>query len=158
MDYGSGDYPLYPGSKSPALKGDFAALTEAARAISVTVTLDSGGSWFSPTRRQINIDTKMPNQRGFVSLGQLSDEFLHAWNQIRGRGKFLDPKAAMEHQRFGRTATELGTRALGSNQNSAFHKLEALNFVSSGEHVPGFIWRIPYIELRQFAHSWIQDF
>ena len=158
MDYGSGDYPLYPGSTSPALKVDFEALTGAARELSVAVTLESGGSYFSPGRRLINIDTKTPNQRGFVSLGQLSDEFLHAWNQVRGRGKFLDPRVAKEHQAFGRIATESGTRSLGTNQNAAFHKLEALNFISSGQHVPTFIWRIPYIEMRQFAHSWIQDF
>ena len=143
MNYGSGDYPLYPGSDKPALKVDFQALEDAALEIGVTVTFNSGGSYFAPGARLINIDTKIPNQRGFVSLGQLSDEYLHAWNQIRGRGRFLDAKAAKEHQTFGRAATEHGTRWLGTNQNAAFHKLEALNFILSNEHVPTFIWRFP---------------
>jgi hypothetical protein len=158
MDYSSGDYSLYPGSDKQALKVDFASLTEAAQKLNVAVTSYSGGSYFSPSRRLINIDTKGPNQRGFVSLGHLSDEYLPAWNQVRGRGKFLETKAAQEHQAFGRTAALYGTRSLGTNQNAAFHKLEALNFICSGQHVPTFVWRIPYIEMRQFAYSWIQDF
>jgi hypothetical protein len=72
MDYSSGDYSLYPGSDKQALKVDFASLTEAAQKLNVAVTFYSGGSYFSPSRRLINIDTKSPNQRGFVSLGHLS--------------------------------------------------------------------------------------
>jgi hypothetical protein len=86
-------------------------------------------------------------------LGQLSDEYLHAWNQIRGRGKFLELKAAKDHQDLGRIAARNGTKALGTSQNAAFHKLEALSFIFANEHFPTFIWRLPHIELRQFAYS-----
>ena len=75
MDYSSGDYSLYPGSDKQALKVDFASLTEAAQKLNVAVTFYSGGSYFSPSRRLINIDTKSPNQRGFVSLGSLIPSF-----------------------------------------------------------------------------------
>ena len=158
MDYNSGDYSRYPGSDKKALHVDFAALTEAAQLLNVAVTFYSGGLYFSPSRLLINIDTKTPNQCGFVSLGQLSDEYLHAWNQVRGRGKFLEAKAAQEHQALGRTAAARGTKSLGTKQNTVFHKLEALNFIGSDQHVPSFVWRIPCIEMRQFAYSWTQDF
>jgi hypothetical protein len=157
MEYKSGDYSEYPGSSKPALKVDFESLVMSAHDLSISVSFDSSGSYFSPSQRLINIDTKTPNRRGFVSLGQLSDEYLHAWNQVRGRGKFLEGKAAEFHQSFGRIAANHGTRTLGSNQNAAFHKLEALNFIFANEHFPTFIWRLPHIELRQFAFSWIQD-
>lgn len=154
MDFQSRDLPEYPGSSKPALKQDFASLREFARQIGIRVEHDGVGSFFSWEDKLINIDTKTPNQRGFVSLGQLTDEYLHAWNQHFGRGKFLDPKAAAEHQAFGRAAMQSGTRSLGSNQNVAFHKLEALNFIQSGHHAPGFVWRVPMEELRRFAFAW----
>jgi hypothetical protein len=158
MDYRSGDYPEYPGSSEPALKVDFESLVDVALKLGITVTFNSGGSYFAPDDRLINIDTKAKTRRGFVSLGQLSDEYLHAWNQVRGRGKFLDGNAAKEHQRLGRLAEKEGTRSLGTNQNAVFHKLEALNFITASKHIPTFIWRTPYVEMRKFAYSWILDF
>lgn len=158
MDYRSGDYPEYPGSDIPALKGDFEALVYAAQGLSIAVTHDSGGSYFSPTARLINVDTKTPTQRGFVSLGQLTDEFLHAWNQVRGRGKYLPSDAAKMHRTLGATAERYGTRALGISPNAAFYKLEALNFLDADEHIPTFMWRSPLSRVRQFAWSWTHHF
>ena len=156
MNYSSDDCTDYPGSKVPMLHVDFTSLVDVAAKIGVTVTTDSGGSWFAPALRTINIDTKTATERGFVSLGQLSDEYLHAWNQARGRGKYLDPIAAKEHRAYGAIAEKLGTGALVTQANYAFHKLEALNFFCADEHIPSFIWRTPCDELKRFALSWPQ--
>ncbi len=158
MDYKNGDYPEYPGSKVPALKIDFAQLDMFANRLGITVTNRGVGSFFSPTARLINVDTKTTNGRGFVSLGQLTDEYLHAWNQIKGRGRFLDPRAATEHRRLGLDAEHNGTRSLGVSGNAAFHRLEALNFVQSDAAVPSFIWRAPLEEVRKFGFAWEQHF
>lgn len=158
MDERGDDFPEYPGSTLPALKVDFAQLDLFAGKLGVRVTTHSGGSYFSPTLRLINIDSRTPSRRGFVSVGQLTDEYLHAWNQRFGRGRFLEPRAAGEHRSFGARAERDGTRSLGRSGNAAFHKLEALNFVQSGHDVPGFIWRTPMEEVRRFAFAWEQHF
>jgi hypothetical protein len=158
VDFASKDCRDYPGSEREALKVDFEALRMAAGKIGVHITAAAGGSYFSAERRSINIDTRTPNRRGFVSVGQLTDEYLHAWNQIETRGKFLDTSAANEHRRLGRIAERLGTKALVSTENVVFHKLEALNFVCSGHPVPGFMWRVPYDDVRTFAYSWATHF
>lgn len=159
MDFKSNDLPAYPGSTIPALKADFAALDQAALRLGVIVTNTSDGSFYSPGRQLINIDTKTPNQRGFVSLGQLTDEYLHAWNQTVGRGRFLSEAIAREHIAMGGIAERRGTSGLGTAKIvCAFHQLEALNFVMSGQPVPRFIWRAPLHEVRQFAYAWEQFF
>jgi len=159
MDFRSNDLPTYPGSTIPALKADFAALDQAALRLGVTVTNTSDGSFYSPERKLINIDTKTPNQRGFVSLGQLTDEYLHAWNQTVGRGRFLPDEIAKEHRSLGGIAERRGTSGLGTAKIvCAFHQLEALNFVKSDHTVPQFIWRAPLHEVRQFAYAWEQFF
>ena len=158
MDYTTGDYSEYPGSTVPALKVDFAQLELFAGHLGINVTTRGVGSFFSPTARLINIDTKIPNQRGFVSLGQLTDEYLHAWNQVKGRGRFLDARAAREHRRLGLDAERNGTRSLGVHGNTAFHRLEALNFVLSRDDIPSFIWRAPLDEVCKFGFAWEQHF
>lgn len=159
MDFVSNDLPDYPGSTIRALKVDFAALDLAASKIGVTVTNSGDGSFYAPDRKLINIDTKTPNQRGFVSLGQLTDEYLHAWNQWAGRGKFLPAHIAREHVALGRIAEQRGTSGLGTAKIiCAFHQLEALNFVMSNQEVPLFVWRAPLHEVRQFAYAWEQFF
>ncbi|HEY4250383.1 MAG TPA: hypothetical protein VGM87_04260 [Roseomonas sp.] len=157
MAYRGDDYPEYPGSARPALKEDFEALRHACGQLGVTLMHESGGHFFNPASWVINIDTRTPNARGFVSLGHLTDEFLHAWNQRHGRGRNMDRRLAEQHIGWGRTAAVHGTRGLGSNQNICFHKLEALNFVDSKADVPRFIWKIPLATLRAFAYSWAQD-
>jgi hypothetical protein len=154
MDYRSRDLPEYPGSDVPALKVDFSDLSDAARKIGVVVTNSAGGSFYSPSQKLINIDTKTPNQRGFVSVGQLTDEYFHAWNSFHGRGKFLDEKTAGEHKYLGEIAQSTGTKSLGHHKNCSFHQLEALNFIMSGHHVPTFVWRAPYAKVREFAYAW----
>lgn len=158
MTFKSNDLDEYPGSRVPALKVDFEQLIWAAQKIGVTVTHESGGSHYSPARRVINIDTKTPNQRGFVSIGQLTDEYLHAWNQYWRRGTFLDAVAAKEHVRLGKIAESVGTANLGTSSNAAFHKLEALNFFMSGKPIPSFIWRAPKEDVQRFGWSWEQHF
>ena len=154
MTYQSDDYPAYPGSEVRALKVDFEALELFARKLGIAVTLRSGGSFFDPAQRLINIDTKTRTRRGFVSCGQLTDEYLHAWNQVNGRGKHMPERLAKLHIEWGRAAAAHGTRSLGSNQNASFHRLEALNFVDSGAEVPSFIWRAPLELVRAFAYAW----
>ncbi len=155
MEYESGDYPNYPGSDIAALKVDFESLRLSAQEIGVTVTLGSGGSFFSPRLKRINIDTKSRTARGFVSVGQLTDEYFHAWNENKDRGRYLtDRTAAEEHVRLGRIAAASGTRSLGTQGNIAFHKLEALNFIASDARIPTFVWRIPDLEMHRFASSW----
>lgn len=158
VDFTSRDCDRYPGSEKPALKVDFASLHEAAAKLGVTVEHNSGGSFFSPTHRLINIDTKTVNSVGFVSLGQLTDEYLHAWNERYGRGKFLAGEAKKEHARLGRDAQAHGTSKLGTNQNIVFHKLEALNFVDAGHFIPTFVWRATLEDVRVFAYSWQQNY
>lgn len=158
MDYKSNDLLEYPGSDVVALKVDFETLHQAAGKLGIAVTHTSDGSFYSPSRRLINIDTKTPNRQGFVPVGQLADEYLHAWNQCYGRGHFLDQATAAEHLELGRIAEATGTRSLGSRRNCAFHQLEALNFVMSGHEVPPFIWRAPFPAVRQFAYSWQQHY
>ncbi|MBX9701823.1 MAG: hypothetical protein K2X74_20475 [Acetobacteraceae bacterium] len=157
MAYRGDDLLEYPGSDKPALTDDFAALAELCEQMNVSLTHETGGHFFAPATRRINIDTKTASARGFVSVGHLTDEFLHAWNQMHGRGKHVPAAMAEQHVAWGTAAARDGTRSLGTNQNRCFHKLEALNFLNSQTHIPRFIWRIPHVDLRVFALSWVQD-
>ena len=75
------------------------------------------------------------------SVGVLTDEFLHAWNNYAGRrGIYLDAAKEKEHEGLARV-----TRLSGSSNDRKFHQLELENYVrclqKSGDAIPGFIWR-----------------
>ncbi|HEY3740876.1 MAG TPA: hypothetical protein VGL53_13580 [Bryobacteraceae bacterium] len=76
------------------------------------------------------------------TVGVLSDEFLHVWNNFAdGRGQHLENGAdKAEHRALGGTL-----RLSGSSNDRRFHQLELRNFVrhlkSSGGSIPTFMWR-----------------
>jgi hypothetical protein len=77
-----------------------------------------------------------------VTVGVLTDEFLHAWNNRRGnRGKYLKDRVRGEEHAF------LGSRKLtsGGTDDRRLHQMELENFTEyslrfSG-HIPLYVWR-----------------
>jgi RHS repeat-associated protein len=142
----------YPGHAARASTQHIREFRRALQQLGVRLENTPGAASFDPAKKIINLDL-----RG-VKLGKLVDEYLHAWNQVAGRGKFLEGVAASEHTRLGAAATQEGTRSLGQVGNVLFHQLEALNFVRSGQHTPQFIraigrefstWANQYTQLLQ---------
>ena len=76
------------------------------------------------------------------TVGVLSDEFLHVWNNyVQQRGKYHEATpVADEHRQLGSTL-----RLSGSSNDRRFHQLELGNYVSflarSGATIPIFLWR-----------------
>lgn len=76
------------------------------------------------------------------SVGVLSDEYLHVWNNFAGtRGRYLEQESGTkEHKELGSTL-----RLSGSSNDRRFHQLELKNYVRflerSGGPIPIFMWR-----------------
>jgi hypothetical protein len=76
------------------------------------------------------------------TVGVLSDEFLHVWNNYsQQRGKYHeDAPIAEEHRHLGSTL-----RLSGSSNDRRFHQLELGNYArflaQSGTAIPLFLWR-----------------
>jgi hypothetical protein len=79
---------------------------------------------------------------GHASVGLLTDEFLHVWNNTdERRGKFFpDPEQGKTH-RFLRT---LGAKS-GTSDDRHLHQMEIANFAycvkAGGASIPVFVWR-----------------
>lgn len=74
-------------------------------------------------------------------IGELTDEFLHVWNNWNEqRGRHLEGAEAEEHRFLSRQK-----HFSGSSNDRRFHQLELKNYVcylrSSGTHIPIFIWK-----------------
>jgi RHS repeat-associated protein len=90
-----------------------------------------------------------------VDVGTLIDEYMHAWNQVWGRGTYLGQNAKLEHLALERAIRELGNSSLlGPGRERVFHQLEALNFLNSGHHIPSFVWPVRK-ELKNWSLSWV---
>ena len=75
------------------------------------------------------------------TVGVLSDEFLHVWNNYtQRRGKYLEEAFAEEHRHLGVTL-----RLSGSSNDRRFHQLELGNYArflaQSEAAIPIFLWR-----------------
>ena len=74
-------------------------------------------------------------------VGELTDEFLHVWNNCHERrGHFLPDGNAEEHRFLSRQK-----HFSGSSNDRRFHQLELENYTRSlratGAHIPLFIWK-----------------
>ncbi len=93
--------------------------------------------------RAVTIPRKQTVQLiGNCTVGVLSDEFLHVWNNYAAqRGKYHEePGVAEEHSHLGSSR-----RFSGSSNDRRFHQLELGNYArflaQSGTAIPIFIWR-----------------
>jgi hypothetical protein len=87
-----------------------------------------------PGSRTVSVTSK-------CTVGILTDEYLHVWNNFGDRrGTYLSEAMAEEHKGLGSTL-----RLSGSSNDRRFHQLELLNYVlclrRSGEAIPTFVWR-----------------
>jgi hypothetical protein len=87
-----------------------------------------------PSHRQVHITSS-------CTVGILSDEFLHVWNNAQHRGKYFESTlTADEHRQLGSTL-----RLSGSANDRRFHQLELGNYarflMRSGTAIPMFVWR-----------------
>jgi hypothetical protein len=84
------------------------------------------------------------------SVGELTDEFLHAWNNWKEqRGRHLEEAESEEHRFLSRQK-----RFSGSSNDRRFHQLELKNYVNHlrarNEHIPIFVWKT-FVNLAQQA-------
>ena len=68
----------------------------------------------------------------------LIDEYTHVYNNVRGRGNFLDAQEAIKHNFLGGRALKGGTGGLNQAENALFHQFELKNFLKSGQQKPSF--------------------
>ena len=96
---------------------------------------------FGQSRAVTKLGDKSVHLTARCSVGVLTDEFLHAWNNFgERRGLYLDEAGKEEHQKLGRDF-----RLSGSSNDRRFHQLELENYVrclrNSREAIPVFVWR-----------------
>lgn len=91
---------------------------------------------------QVNAVTKPRERLVQITVGLLSDEFLHVWNNYaQRRGEYHDDKpTGEEHKGLGSTL-----RLSGSSNDRRFHQLELGNYArflsNSSSAITNFLWR-----------------
>jgi hypothetical protein len=88
----------------------------------------------NPENRQVQLTSR-------CRVGELTDEFLHVWNNGSDRrGNFLPQARAQEHRFLSRQK-----HFSGSSNDRRFHQLELANYThflnKFSEHIPIFVWK-----------------
>lgn len=119
-----------------ARKEDTATFQSAVHELGYTVKFgkDKAVTISDPRDRRVQLTQR-------CRIGELTDEFLHVWNNWNEqRGVYLEGGEAEEHKFLSRQK-----HFSGSSNDRRFHQLELKNFVhhlrSSGAHIPIFVWK-----------------
>ncbi|GDX93652.1 hypothetical protein LBMAG46_36610 [Planctomycetia bacterium] len=81
-----------------------------------------------------------------ISIGTLTDEFLHIWNRGK-KGNFLPEQLAARHRELWAEVKRFGsTKALSQFDEDIYHHLELLNFLNSGTRLPRFMQLLPELD------------
>jgi hypothetical protein len=134
--------PIIPDSVI-ALKEDIQAFREYVSELGYSIKF--GAKWavtrFNKSDPKIQLTAR-------CRIGELTDEFLHAWNNWNERrGCYLEAAESEEHKFLSRQK-----HFSGSSNDRRFHQLELKNYVrylrESGEHIPIFVWKT-FVEVAQ---------
>ncbi|MFT5528066.1 MAG: hypothetical protein ACI9HK_006054, partial [Pirellulaceae bacterium] len=98
-----------------------------------------------PSRKLVRINSRHATQQALI------DEYAHVFNQVRGRGRFLDDIQGPMHITMGNNAVRFGTRRFTILENLRFHQLELKNFLQSGEAFPSFFDGVSESAMREFT-------